>query len=153
MQLIMLAEHVASRLRMQGFCANLISIYVRDHRFNSATRQRPLALPTDNAREIALAAISLFEENYDFSSPIRCIGISVSKLQPDDGNLQMTLFDLNQKRVSNKNLDSAIDNLRDRYGFDAIMRAGYLNRHLKNYTISNDPGIPSSLCTLPGCHI
>ena len=152
-QLLMLAEHVASRLRMQNLQGTLITLYVRDSRFNSISRQRPLNVPTSNAMEIAKTAISLFQEYYDITRPVRCIGLGVAKLQPDDGNIQLTLWDLNQKRLEDQSLDHAVDNLRNRYGFNCIVRAGCLHRQLKNYTISNEPGVPSSLCTLPGCHI
>ncbi len=152
-QLLMLAEHVASRLREQALQGTLITLYVRDNRFNSISRQRPLALPTSNAMEIAQAAIALFQEHYDLSNPVRCIGLGVSKLQPDDGNTQLTLWDTDQKRLEDQCLDHTVDDLRNRYGFNCIVRAGCLHRQLKNYTISNEPGVPSSLCTLPGCHI
>ena len=152
-QIMMLSEYVASRMRAQDLCGTLITLYVRDHRFNSISRQRAVALPTNNAMEIAQTAISLFKENYDLSNPVRCIGIGVAKLQADDGNLQMTLWDPMQKRLESQNLDHAVDHLRNRYGFNCIVRAGCLHRQLKNYTVSTEAGPPSSLCTLPGCHI
>ncbi len=152
-QLMMLAEYVAARMRAQSLSGTLITLYVRDHRFNSISRQRSVAVPTNNAMEIAQTAISLFQENYDLSNPVRCIGVGVARLQLDDGNLQMTLWDPMQKRLENQNLDRAVDDLRNRYGFNCIVRAGCLHRQLKNYTVSNEAGPPSSLCTLPGCHI
>ncbi len=152
-QILMLAEHVASRMRSQQLHGALVSLYVRDNRFNSISRQQPLPIPTNNAMEIAQTAITLFQEHYDLSKPVRCIGIGVSRLQPDDGNIQLTLWDTNQKRLDDRSLDHAVDHLRDRYGFNCIVRAGCLHHQLKNYTISNDPGDTSSLCTLPGCHI
>ena len=152
-QMMMLAEHVASRLRLRNLEGTLITLFVRDNRFCSITRQRSLPLPTDNAIEILNAAYSLFCESYDISTPVRCIGLGVTKLQQNDGNLQLTLWDHNQTRVRDQSLDRAVDQLRDRYGFNCIVRAGCLYHQLKNYTLSDEPGAPSSLCTLPGCHI
>lgn len=152
-QLLMLGEHVASRLRMKNLCGSLITLFVRDNRFRSITRQQSLPLCSNSAMEIAKTAFSLFKENYDLTTPVRCIGLGVSKLQPDGGNLQLTLWDPNQRRVLDQALDQAVDQLRYRYGFNCVVRAGCLHQQLKNYTISNDPAAPSSLCTLPGCHI
>ena len=152
-QMMMLAEHVASRLRIRGLEGTLITLFVRDNCFGSITRQRPLAIPTNNATEILNAAYSLFCDSYDLSKPIRCIGLGVAKLQQDDGNLQLTLWDPDQNRVRNQSLDQAVDRLRAHYGFNCVVRAGCLYHQLKNYTLSDEPGAPSSLCTLPGCHI
>lgn len=152
-QLLMLGEHVASRLRMKNLCGTLITLFVRDNNFHSISRQRQLAIATNSALEIAQTAFSLFQESYDFSRPVRCIGLGVSKLQPDNGNIQLTLWDHNQRRILDASLDQAVDRLRERYGFNCVVRAGCLHQQLKNYTISNDPGVPSSLCTLPGCHL
>ncbi len=152
-QLMMLAEHVASRMRMHALSGTLVTIYIRDNRFRSFSRQRPLTVPSNNAMEIANTAFSLFKENYDLSTPVRCIGLGVARLQTDTGDIQLTLWDPNQKRLQNQCLDQTIDRLRNRYGFNCVVRAGCLHHQLKNYTISNEPGPPSSLCTLPGCRI
>lgn len=150
-QIMMIAEHVASRLRNRRLAGSLISISVRDNRLRSITRQRALPICTNNAMEIVNTALSLFEEHYDLTVPVRSIGVGVAKLQPDDGNLQLTLWDTEQKRLRNQNLDQAVDGLRERYGFDCITRAGYLYRHIKNYTLY-DPENPTPFCTLPTCH-
>ncbi len=152
-QLLMLAEHVTARMRMQSLCGSLVMLYVRDNQFGSISRQLPLSIPSNNVMEIANTAFSLFQEHYDFSKPVRCIGLGVSKLTSDNGTLQMTLWDPRQKRFEEQNLSRAIDQLRGRYGFNCIVRAGCLHQQLKNYTISSEPGPPASLCTLPGCHI
>ncbi len=152
-QMLMLAEHVASRLREKKLSGTLITLYVRDHQFRSTNRQRPLPLATNNAMEIAQTALLLFREHCDLASPVRCLGLGVSKLQSDSGDLQLTLWDLENHRLRDQSLDHAVDHLRDRYGFNCVVRAGCLYQQLKNYTISNEPGAPSSLCTLPGCHI
>ncbi|MBQ4052156.1 MAG: DNA polymerase IV [Clostridia bacterium] len=151
-QMMMIAEHVASRLRDRRLAGSLISIFVRDNRLKSITRQRSLEICTNNSSEIADAALDLFWENYDLKIPVRAIGIGVGKLQPDDGNLQLTLFDPTQKRLRHHNLDEAVDQLRDRFGFDCLTRAGCLHRHIKNYTLY-DPENPTPFCTLPTCHI
>lgn len=152
-QLLMLAEHVSSRMRLKGLSGTLVTLFVRDNQFRSTNRQIPLPVATNNAKEIADTAFELFQKHCDLSTPIRCIGLGVSKLQADGGALQLALWDLNNDRVKNQSLDSAVDTLRERYGFNCVVRAGCLYRQLKNYTISNEPDTPSSLCTLPGCHL
>ncbi len=150
-QIMMIAEHVAARLRHKHLSGSLVSISVRNNRLQTIIRQRALSLYTNNAIEISEVALSLFKENYDLKTPVRAIGVGVAKLQPDDGNLQMAIWDTEQKRSKNQDLDQAVDGLRDRFGFNCVTRGGYLHRHIKNYTLY-DPENPTPFCTLPTCH-
>ncbi len=152
-QLMLLAEQVSSRMRHKHLHGNLITLFIRNVHLHTITRQRALSLPTNNAAEIANECYDLFLQNYDLSVPIRCIGLGVSKLSPDSGDLQLTLWDLNNERAKEQTLDQTVDQLRDRYGFNCIVRGGCLHQHLKNYTVPNETGEVSSFCTLPGCHI
>ncbi len=152
LQLMLIAEHVAARLRKHGVCGSLITISVRNNRLQTITRQHALDFNTNNATDILDAALSLFEEHYDLKIPVRSIGIGVGKLKPDDGCIQLSFCDPEQKRIRNQSLDQAVDHLRTRYGFDCVTRAGCLHRHIKNYTLY-DPENPTPFCTLPTCHI
>ena len=140
-------------MRKKGFSGSLITVHVRNNKLTTISRQRRIPLPTNNASEIAEIAFSLFKENYDLTVPIRSIGISVSKLLPETGDLQLSFLDMAQTRIKQYQLDTATDQLRNLFGFDCIERARCLRQTLKNYTFSNDPAAPDTLCTLPGCHI
>ena len=73
----MLSESVASRLRDNGFMANVVELSVRDNGLFSFTRQHKQELPTNISKEIADAAMRLFYENYNFEyqKPLRSIGV------------------------------------------------------------------------------
>lgn len=150
-QLLMLSEHVATRLREQNYAGNLIHLSIRDANLRTITRQKTLEVPTNHALKIATIAFSLFEQNYDLTIPIRSIGVSLGNLTNEDGNLQLSFSEPIYQHINEHHLDQAIDHLRNRYGFNCVVRAGCLHHQLKNYTLSNDPHAPSSLCTLPGC--
>ncbi len=152
-QLLMLAEYIGARMRKKGFSGSVITVYIRNNKLISITRQRQLPLPTNTAMEIAKVAFSLFCENYDLSVPIRSIGISVGKLQIDNGHIQLSFLDQGHQRVREQQLNAAMDHLRTHYGFNCVTRARCLRKRLKNYTVTNDPSVPDTLCTLPGCHI
>ena len=151
LQLMLIAEHLAGRLRKKHLAGDLITLSVRNNRLCTIVRQKRISVCTNHSIEILDTALSLFEEHYDLKTPVRSIGIGVGRLQPDDGNLQLTICDPQRKRVKNQNLDLAVDRLRDRYGFDCVTRGGCLNRHIKNYTLY-DPQNPTPFCTLPTCH-
>lgn len=119
----MLTESVAMRLRETGCYCLTVAIHVRNKELNSFTRQKKLNKPSDLTNEIAKAAIELFENNYDFSSDIRSMGVRVADLVPDTTPIQLDLFGNEEIRVRQARLDNTIDDLRKRFGNLAVRRA------------------------------
>lgn len=119
----MLTESVAMRLRETGCYCFTVAIHVRNKELHSFTRQKKLDKPTDLTNEIAKAAIELFENNYDFSSDIRSMGVRVADLVPDTTPIQLDLFGNEELRVRQARLDNTIDNLRKRFGNQSVRRA------------------------------
>ncbi len=119
----MLTESVAMRLRETGCYCLTVAIHVRNKELHSFTRQLKLAKPSDLTREIAEAAIALFENNYDFSSDIRSMGVRVTDLVPDSTPIQLDLFGNEELRVRQARLDETVDELRKRFGNLALRRA------------------------------
>ncbi|MDZ5725650.1 DNA polymerase IV [Acetobacterium sp. K1/6] len=119
----MLTESVAMRLRETGCYCLTVAIHVRNKELHSFTRQLKLVKPSDLTREIAEAAIALFENNYDFSSDIRSMGVRVTDLVPDSTPIQLDLFGNEELRVRQARLDETVDDLRKRFGNLAVRRA------------------------------
>ncbi len=150
-QLLMLAEQVASRMRIQRITGDLITLQLRTAQLQTKSRQWKMSRPTNTALDLAKAAFSILPECWNSSTPLRSVGLGVGNLQPDDESYQLTFWNSTPKDLRTRQLDQAVDQLRNRYGFNCIVRAECLNRRLKNYTISHETGAPASLCTLPGC--
>lgn len=119
----MLTESVAMRLRETGCYCLTVAIHVRNKELQSFTRQQKLSKPSDLTREIAEAAITLFVNNYDFSSDIRSMGVRVTDLVPDSTPIQLDLFGNEELRVRQARLDETVDDLRKRFGNLALRRA------------------------------
>lgn len=121
--LYMLTESVAMRLRETGCYCLTVAIHVRNKELHSFTRQTKLAKPSDLTREIAEAAIALFENNYDFSSDIRSLGVRVTDLVPDSTPIQLDVFGNEELRIRQAQLDDTVDDLRKRFGNLVLRRA------------------------------
>lgn len=119
----MLTESVAMRLRETGCYCLTVAIHVRNKDLESFTRQMKLSKPSDLTKEIAEAAIVLFENNYDFSSDIRSMGVRVTDLVPDSTPIQLDVFGNEEIRMRQARLDNAVDDLRKRFGNLAVRRA------------------------------
>jgi DNA polymerase-4 len=120
--LLRLSEHVAQRMRAAEHRGKTIQLKLRVAPFETRTRQRTLAVGTDDDLTIYRIGRQLLREalredrDAGRSSPVRLIGISVSGLE---AGRQLGLFD----HARTARLNAALDAVRSRFGDDALDRA------------------------------
>lgn len=135
----LLAESVAARLRENGFVGFVIGLYVRDNTLVSFVRQHKIDIPTNISGEIAKVAMDLFRANYHWDKPIRSVGVRVSELVADSCPYQLDLYDDPEKRENRLKIEKTVDNLRRRFGFQAIQRGCmYTDRKLASLNAKED---------------
>jgi nucleotidyltransferase/DNA polymerase involved in DNA repair len=116
-------EAVGRRLRRHGFLARTVTVKIRYGDFETITRSATLDEPTDLTDELWRAAAGLFDRWARASfRPVRLIGMGTSHLGHTEGE-QLSLF-RDEGRERKRELDRAVDRIRDRYGADAIRRRG-----------------------------
>jgi DNA polymerase-4 len=116
--LLAMAEGVSARLRDAGARASTVTVKIRDSSFNTITRQRRLAEPTDLTEPIWQAALELARPELR-GKRIRLVGVTASGLGERD---QLALFDgLGEDR--RRRAVQAADELRHRFGTRAVTRA------------------------------
>jgi DNA polymerase-4 len=123
--LLALAETVSTRLRKDYVLATVVAIHIVDFEFHHGSHQMTLFTATNITNEIYKTACQLFDQLWD-GMPIRHLGIHTSKIIEDYGVRQMSLFDRYQSYEKLVKLDKAIDNIRSRYGSDAVKRATFI---------------------------
>lgn len=120
--LMRLSEKVGSRLRKAKLAGRTVKIKIRWPDFTTLTRQVKLSQPTDHDGEIYQNALRLFERVWKKGRAVRLLGIGVTDLGRPFR--QLTLFDRTWEQDAS--LLNAIDDIRTRYGKDALRRAGDL---------------------------
>ncbi len=118
----LLSESVAARLRENGFRARCVSISVRDVHLCTAGCQCTLDRPSQLSGEIAEAAFRLFMGRYLNHLPLRSMGVSCTRLVSADEPKQMDIFGVSEREIKRENLESALDNLRHRFGHQVVRR-------------------------------
>lgn len=83
---------VAHRLRRAGFSASCVSVFLKYKDFSVAQRQHQMSGPTDITAVILNEARKMVSEIWDGRSPIRQIGMGVSRFTREEG-VQMSLFE------------------------------------------------------------
>lgn len=121
--LLSLAESVSSRLRQAGQCAGMVNVEIKYHDFSTISHQMQLLTPSQNTQILYQYACQLFDEAWN-GQPVRLLGIRTSKLTSTDA-LQLNLFDTAQNKKLQK-LDKALDDIRKKYGKDAVVRGSFL---------------------------
>ena len=104
----------------RSFSLTLIS--VRDNELFSFTRQKKIDHATNITGEIAAYAYQIFKENYNWSKPIRSVGVRGADLVTDNYWEQIDLFSSVEKREKQMKMDNAVDEIRRRFGFYSIQR-------------------------------
>jgi DNA polymerase-4 len=100
----------------------VVEISVRDNELLCFTRQHKIDHATNVTGEIAEEAYRIFLESYDWSRPIRSVGIRGADLVNDNYWEQLDLFSSVERREKQMKMDAAIDEVRRRFGFFAVQR-------------------------------
>lgn len=131
--LLFLAETVGGRVRKEGVKAKMVSVEIKYSTFQSVSHQKQLLRATNTDKAIYETACELFRELWS-GAPIRLLGIRTSKLVGETEPEQMSIFDLqntieqeNQENEKHQKLNKALDQIRKKYGEDAIVRGSLKN--------------------------
>jgi DNA polymerase-4 len=123
--LVALVERVTRRMRAAGRLGRTVTLRMRFDDSSRATRSHTLPYATANTQTIVTAARELLVEAVPTIERrgITLVGISVTNLADSRGQLRLPLDDL-----WTEELDIAVDEVRDRFGSAAIVRAILLGR-------------------------
>lgn len=124
MVLMSLADTVGRRLRRDGARAKVVSINIKYNDLSKASHQCELGYATNVTDEIYRTAVQLFEELWD-GRPVRLLGIQTSHVSRAENGRQMSLLDTADYEKREK-LDRVMDDIRERFGTDAVKRASFL---------------------------
>ncbi|MCL6613401.1 MAG: hypothetical protein K6U03_02075, partial [Firmicutes bacterium] len=125
--LLLLSDRVARRSREAGVYGRTVVLKVRDLDFNTLTRRRTLARPTDAEEEIYATARTLAEALPWWGlRPLRLLGVSLTNLSDASLGRQGTLFGGAEDEARRDRLHRAVDRIREKYGEEAIVRATVL---------------------------
>lgn len=115
------AEKLGAELREEGKNARTVTLKLRYSDFETVNRSSTARESTNLDDAIFLSGVRLLEKTLgNRFKPVRLIGLEVSNFT--GGETQLSFFDAEAKR--REQLDRAIDQVRDKYGFDAI-QTGY----------------------------
>lgn len=119
-----LSESVGHRLRKKNLFGKTVKLKMRWKNFTTLTKQITLSIPTNDDTEIYHSVKGLFSLTWQKGKPIRLLGVGVSQLTEPPAQLSLWVTD-SQK---DGKLLSAVDELKEKYGNNAIIRGSELKK-------------------------
>lgn len=116
-----LAEDVAINLRKASLKCAAVQVTIRDPQFKTITRQKQLHKPTHLLAEIQQTAMEIMKTRWKEDAPIRMLTITGINLVSSSETQQLSIFDINNTTGEKREkIEQTIDQIRERYGKDAI---------------------------------
>ncbi|WP_312508887.1 DNA polymerase IV [Chryseobacterium culicis] len=112
-----MAEQLAHQLRQEKWLAATVVVKIRYSNFDTETKQCRISY-TSSDHTLARVALELFNKLYTRRMRLRLVGLRLTDLVP--GSYQMSLFEDSAQLIS---LYQAMDNIKNRFGKDAVGRA------------------------------
>ena len=132
--LLSLCETVAMRLRRDGKCGSCVRVHLRTHEFKHCSHQKILPGATNLTTELYGAAGSLLEEAWDHTTPLRQLGVQVTRLSGEPYQQYDLFSGMSPAQFERKlRLDETVDALREKFGEDILRRgkfAGSTEAHM-----------------------
>jgi DNA polymerase-4 len=118
--LALLTARVAGQLRDEQLVARTVTLKLRHDDFHTVTRRRTLEIATDLDGELFTTARDLFREAFEDvrrrDRGVRLIGVAATNL---GAAAEADLFEPEARRRQ-RELSSAVDKVREKYGFGAV---------------------------------
>ncbi len=124
--LLSLCETVAMRMRKDGKSGSCVAIHLRTSDFHHLSHQKQLSGATNITTELFSAACQVFDEAWDGVTPLRQLGVQVTRLAKEPYQQYDLFSDMSPVQYEKKlRLDETVDSLRDKFGEDIIRRAKF----------------------------
>ncbi len=140
-----LAFSVSRRLREAHLEAMGVEVFVRNSELQSWSYATRINMATQSSIILVRNAFELFKEKYRWAFPIRAVGVRAIHLRNEGGGSQMDVFLNHEKFKKSEDVDTALYNIRKKYGKDSVTFA----------SLTRDIGLPSNMTeivTLPARH-
>lgn len=124
--LLGLCETVAMRMRKDGKNGSCVSVHLRTADFHQFSHQGMLHGATNITQAIFNQACRVFDEAWDGKTPLRQLGVQVTRLSGEAYQQFDFLSGYSPAQYDKKlRLDETVDGLRDKYGEEIIRRAKF----------------------------
>ncbi len=117
-----LAEDISRGLCEKGLYAGSIQIHTRDTALKVKETARALDCPVNTSLLIAKRGMEIFDSVYEWSLPLRSVGLRAVNLKDGYFAVQEDLFGDRSEEKREELIENSIQNVRNRFGKESIVR-------------------------------
>ena len=121
-----LSQDIGHKLRVNGLIAAGVQVCVRSNDLSGRQYQMQFDTPTRSPKEIADTARILFNKQHQWTTPVRAVTVRAINLMPQAIPVQTTIFSDPERLERIDRLETAIEDIRRRYGKHSIINATLL---------------------------
>jgi len=119
--MLSLSQDIGHRLRLHELSAKGVQVFLRGNDLYGEQYQCKLPFTTQLPNEIASFAYRLFQEKHNWKSQtVRAVCVRAIDLVPKNQPEQLSFFQENEKRFTRERLEDAIEDVRRRFGKQAL---------------------------------
>lgn len=124
--MLALSQDIGHKLRVNELKACGVQISIRSNDLYGKQYQAQFEMPTRSPKVIADTARSLFSQRYTWATPVRAVTVRAINLVPQAQPDQLSLYSDPIRAARLDKLETAVEDIRRRYGKHAIMNATLL---------------------------
>ena len=121
-----LSTNVSRHLREDKLCTSGVQLTVKSNDLKCVQFQEKLPFLTQNSREIADKAYSLYLERYDKALPVRALTVRAIDLYTEDTAQQLSLFFDIKRHQKRECIEKAVLEINKRFGKRAVIAASLM---------------------------
>ena len=132
--ILALSQDVGHRLRVHELMAKTVQLQVRGNDLFGSQFQCKMPIRSQLPRDIAETAYRAFKENYRWDKKVRAVCVRAIELSPKSQSEQLTLFNDYERQERFERIETAVEEIRERFGKQAITYGALLG----NLKMPND---------------
>ena len=121
-----ISDNLSAQLRRECRYAYVVRVQLKNSEFKNYTHQVKLKNATNSMTVIFETAKKLVDDMWK-DEPIRLVGLGVDGLT-HEATYQVSLFDHFEEVRQDKELESAVDKLKDKFGSEVISKASMVGK-------------------------
>lgn len=121
--LYILSESVAKRLRQHSLVCSGVALHLRSSELMTREKQKKLEFHTNLSETICKEGLELLKSTWNFTTPLRSIGIRAIDLYPEGTPQQFSMWRDEERELKKESLELTVDKIREKYGKESIVRS------------------------------
>ena len=121
------SKDISDYLKKKNKYAGVIVVTIRYRDFKTYNHQIKLKNNINDKESIFKYSKELFNKLWNYE-PVRLIGLRVTDLSSNN-DIQLSLFDENEKIIKEKEIEKLLDNINDKLGKDTVYKASLIEKN------------------------